>query len=177
MGRKTKTQLVIIAYCATLWATNWSVSTSYDREIGLTHSAIDLRGLGVLAGGIVTFVCLRRLWKLLRELLELGVRIPSGTRIWGEWGQLWFLAPLAIGVRNPWSTNADDGTLTTTVFEYGGELSLYSILVSASAIMLFQTVVNLESLHPDNEQNHGFHRSRGGAISQVDAQLPRLGES
>ena len=177
MKRNAKTQWIIIAYCVTLWATNWSVSTSYDRELGLTHAALDLRGLGMLMGGIITFVCLRRQWKLLRELLNLGVRTPSKGRIWGEWGQLWFLAPLAICVRNPSPSIADDGTLATTVFQYGGDLSLYSMLISASAIMLFQTVVNLESLQTVNEQNHGFHRSRSGPDTQVDTHHPRLGES
>lgn len=153
MKPSTKLQLVIAAYSTALWVTNWRVSTSYDREIGLIRSGIDLRGFGALIGALVTLVCLRRLWQLLRELLGLGVRIPASTRVWGDWRMLWFLVPLAFGISNRSSSLADDGSLMTTVFQYGGSPSYVSIVLSASAIMLFQTVVNLESLHPSNGQS------------------------
>ena len=160
MKPSTKLFLVIATYSVALWATNWRISTSYAREIGVTQSGLDLRGIGALAGGLITVVCLRRLWKLSRELLDRGVRIPASMRIWGNWRMLWFLLPLAIVTTNRSSSIADDGSLTTTIVEYGGDLSFVSIVVSASAIMLFQTVVNLESLHPDNEQNKGVARER-----------------
>ena len=165
MKSTTKVRLIVASYCVGLWLTNWSFSTSYDRNVGLTSQSLDLRGLGAVVGGLVTFVCVRRLWHLIRELLALGVRIPRDARICGDWGLLWLLAPLAFGVSNRSTGLTNDGTLATTIFQYGGDWpSILSIGLSASAIMLFQTVVHLESNHPDKEQNNAMNRSRGVAV-------------
>ena len=153
MKPNPRIHLIVAVYCATLWATNWCLSTSYDREAGTTYSSVDLRGLGAVVGGIVTVVCGRRLWKLLRELLEIGVRIPAQIRIRGQWRLLLYLAPLEFVLTNSESSIANDGALVSTVFQYGGEPALLSILLAGSAIMLFQTVVNLESLHPSAANN------------------------
>ena len=160
MERQTKIQLAVIAYCAFLWFTNWRVSTSYDRDIGLTNTELDLRVLGFLFGGIATIVYTRRLWKLTRDLLSLGARIPKEQRIIGQLHLLWLLTPLAFGFDNHWATVAGDGAIAETVFEYGGDLSVLSIILSASAIMLFQTIINLESFHPDAGHNKTMNRSR-----------------
>ena len=152
MNSATKVRLIIVVYCVALWVTNWSYATSYDREFGLTSRSVDLRGLGALLGGLVTFVCFRRLWRLIREFLALGVHVPSEAKIWGEWWMLWFLLPLAFGLTNKATDVADDGTLATTVFQYGGGWpSACSIAFSASAIMLFQSVVRLEAYCPHKE--------------------------
>lgn len=144
--RNTTTHWIILAYCAVLWLTNWSWSTEYDRDIGLTHSSIDLRGLGAIVGAMITAVCVRRAWKLVRELLDLGVRIPKKQRLLGDWGMLWYLIPLGIGVGSQSHSTEIAGVLTTSEFQYGGSMgSIYSLILSAFAIMLFQTVVNLEA--------------------------------
>ena len=165
MKASTKVRLIVIAYSVALWVTNWSYATTYDRDVGVTSQSLDLRGLGAVIGGLVTFVCVRRLWNLTREFFALGVRIPSDARIFGDWGLLWLLAPLALGVSNRSTDIASDGTLATTMFQYGGDWpTILSIGLSASAIMLFQTVVRLESHHPDKEQNQAMNRSRGVAV-------------
>ncbi|GAA5504868.1 hypothetical protein [Novipirellula caenicola] len=137
---------IILAYCFVLWLTNWSWSTDYDRDIGLTHSSIDLRGLGAILGMLVTVICVRRVWMLFREILDLSVRIPRQRRLLGDWGMLWYLVPLIISFGSQSHSTSIDGVLATSKFQYGGDVaSIYSLVLSASAIMLFQTVVNLEA--------------------------------
>ena len=158
--RNTTTHWIILAYCFALWLTNWRWSTNYDRDIGLTHSSIDLRGFGAVVGALVTVICVRRAWKLLREMLDLGVRIPRQLRLLGDWGMLWYLIPLGIGFRSQSHSTEIDGVLALSEFQYGGSVaSVCSLVLSASAIMLFQTVVNLEAQRA--KQNHAMDRSRG----------------
>jgi hypothetical protein len=80
-------------------------------------------------------------------------------------GYALFFAPPALGLSNRSIDIADDGTLATTIFQYGGDwTSVCSIGLSASAIMLFQTVVRLEGHHLHKEQNNGMQRSGGGEV-------------
>lgn len=81
-------------YCVILWLTNWSIAYTYDRELGITSSATDLRGLGTLISAWITFSCLRRIWKLLRVYLDKPFRVPLTLSLWGDWRYLLLLIPL-----------------------------------------------------------------------------------
>ena len=87
---------------------------------------------------------------MLRILMESSVRIPRDIKFLSGWSYLVLLYPLFIG----YSSHKDsiiDGVSVTTIFEYGGEVSVYSALFSAIAIMLFQFLVRLESMNPKNQ--------------------------
>ena len=136
MNPKEKTLLYIVGYCAILWLTNWT----------WTHyGTLELRGLGALFGIIISIVLTRKIWCQIRSLLAQGITIPRELRLWGDWRYLLLLFPLAVGYTYQASGTANDGTAIHTVFQYGGAPSGYSILFSALAIMLFQTLVNLNT--------------------------------
>ena len=166
--RNTPTHWILLAYCVVLWLTNWSWSTEYESKIGVAHTSIDLRWLGAILGGIVTVICIRRAWRLIRELMDLGVRVPREQRLVGNWGMLWYLIPLGIRVVPQWHSTVIEGVVRTSEFQYGGSMaSLYSLVLSASAIMLFQTVVNLESQLA--KQNNSVPALEGGKPLQMEA--------
>ena len=152
MKPDSKTFVVILAYCAVLWLTNWSLSHEYAREVGMTSSTLDMRVLGALIGFVATFVLSRRIWRITRAFLDVGVRIPKSVRLWGSWNYLFLLLPLAIRITYHTSGTADDGAGVQTVIEYGGGASWASALFSAIAIMLFQLLAKIESFNPDNEE-------------------------
>ncbi|MCH8475714.1 MAG: hypothetical protein LAT55_10855 [Opitutales bacterium] len=140
-----KTFYVILGYCAFLWVTNWSLSHTYDRDLGLIASSLDLRGLGAFLGIALSLFYLRQIWKTLRIFLDKQIRIPQTARLYGSWAYLLLLFPLAINTRHIFHRTTGDGTTTTTVFEYGGGPSIASVLLSAMAIMLYQTHLTLKS--------------------------------
>jgi len=145
-----KANLIIVCYCVFLWLTNWTLTHTYDRKAGLTSDSHDYRPLGVLIGVVMSYVLARRIWRLFRDLLDQRIRIPSGRRIWGSWTVLILLLPMFWSYRTEGAGTADDGAAMTTIFEYGGGASIYSVLFSALAIMLFQTLVNMEAYCSEN---------------------------
>jgi len=150
MKPESKTFTIIFGYCSVLWLTNWSLSHEYAREVGLTESHIDLRGLGALLGLVASIILARRIWVVARILFDGQVRIPKSTRLWGAWSYLALLLPLAFGMTHNSSGSAEDGVFIKTVFEYGG--SWASALSSGIAIMLFQLLIRLESFNPENNE-------------------------
>lgn len=150
MKPDTKTFAIIFGYCSVLWLTNWSLSHSYAREVGLTESSLDMRGLGPLFGVSASIILARRIWRVTRILLDTGVRIPSSIRLWDSWHYLWLVLPLAFGMTHHSSGLADDGATIKTVFEYGG--SWASPLFSGLAILLFHLLIRLEGFNPENKK-------------------------
>jgi hypothetical protein len=148
MKPETKTFAIIFGYCLVLWMTNWTVSHSYARDVGLTESSLDMRGLGAIIGVVASIILTRRIWRVTRILFDEGVRIPSSMRLWGSWHYLLLVLPLAYGVTYHSSGIDDDGAAIKTVFEYGGFWA--SPLFSGLAIMLFQLLIRLEAFNLDN---------------------------
>ena len=158
MKPESKVFVIIFGYCVILWATNWSLSHEYSREVGLTAASIDMRGLGALIGLIASIILGRRIWRVVRALFDMQVRIPMTRRLWSSWGYLWLLLPLTFGkVTHSYGTT-EDGAAIKTIFEYGG--SWASPLFSGLAIMLFQLLIRLEAFNPINKskkQNKALH--------------------
>jgi hypothetical protein len=146
MTLERKITLIATGYAMVLWVTNWRFETTYDRDVGLQFSSLDLRGLSATIGFVIALVCLRRLWLLVRELLARGVAIPTDAPVFGGTKLLLLLLPLALGFDHNNSEVLDDGTLAKTTFTYGGDLAGYTILFSACAIVLFRAVVRLEAV-------------------------------
>ncbi len=145
MKPESKMFALILGYCSIMWLTNWSVSHKNEGASGGSFSVLDLRIYGVLFGVFAVLVLFRRIWRIVRELLDARIRIPRTARLRGTWHYLWFLWPLAPGfTRFSWGL-ADDGTPIETIFEYGGGISWVSILCTALVVMLFQFLVNLEA--------------------------------
>lgn len=162
MKAETKTYTIILGYCVVLWLTNWSLNHDYSREVGLTSSGIDIRGLGAFVGLVAAVILARRVWRVSRILLAAGIQIPMTTRLWGSWSYLWLLVPLAFGLTHHSSGTAKDGANIHTIFEYGGGASWASILFSAIAIMLFQLLIRLESFNPENQE-----AEQGGGLNAL----------
>lgn len=148
MKTGTKVFATIFGYCVVLWLTNWSISREFAREVGLTSSALDLRGLGAGFGGFASIVLFRRIWRVSRALLDARIRIPKSERLWGDWRYLWLLTPLLFQVTHHSSGTEMDGASVHTVFKYGEAPA--SFLLSGLAIMLFQLLVKLEEFDPEN---------------------------
>ncbi|MEM7015434.1 MAG: hypothetical protein AAF585_28580 [Verrucomicrobiota bacterium] len=142
---------IIGVYCVSLWVTNWSWVREYDRETGVTGFVIDLRGTGAVVGFLCSIFLIRRVWQVMRLILDAGARIPSSERLWGRWRYLLLLFPLAWQADYASSGQSKDGADFQSVVEYGGGPSGASILLSAIAIMLFQFLVRLESFNPENQ--------------------------
>jgi len=149
MKSEKKTFIIIFLYCLVLWLTNWSMNREFSREKEIYfESNLDLRGLGILLGGIASIILARRIWLTARMLWATGIEIPIKTRLWGSWSYLGLLVPLAFGATHHSSGTAEGGANLHTVFEYGGGTSLGSILSSAIAIMLYQLLTRLKSFTP-----------------------------
>lgn len=145
MKHEIKIKLYIVIYCALMWLTNWSISHDYDRTEGSIHDSMDYRVIGSIIGLIATYILARKAWRLIRYVMAFHIRIPLGQQLWGSWGILLLLLPICFSHERVSSGIADDGASVRTVFSYGGESSLVLIIFSASAVMLFQLVVYLES--------------------------------
>ncbi|MCC9603774.1 hypothetical protein LOC67_24755 [Stieleria sp. JC731] len=148
MNSAAEVKVAIIAqgYAALICVTNWRHETTWDREVGLQMSAIDLRGVGAIIGGFVAVICLRRIWTLVRRLLSCGARVPIGNRIWGRISSLLFFLPMLIGFSYNHGEIIERDVLQMTTVTYGGGYSVLSAVLSALAVLAFQAVVELESL-------------------------------
>ena len=149
MNPHKKILLCVSAYCILLWLTNWSSSTVYDRDQGLTAESLDMRGAGITLGIIFSIVFLRRIYLVMRILMESSVRIPKDLKFLSGWSYLALLLPLLYGYSHH-KDSIVEGVKATTIFQYGGDLSAFSLLFSGIAIMLFQFLVRLESFNPEN---------------------------
>lgn len=138
-------QLLTIIYCLILWLTNWSLEYSYDREHGLTYTSIDLRVFTILFSLIASYFLLKKMWRIVRQLLDEGVKVPLDKKLVTGKEFLVLLLPLLFGVTTDSNGLAADGTEFTKTFEYGGSLSVGLIFVAAIFIILFNTLVNLEA--------------------------------
>lgn len=165
MKAETKVFAVILGYSAFLWLTNWSLSREYERESETISSAIDLRGLGILFGLVISAFLVRPIWRLVREFLDSRLRIPKSIPLFGSWFYLLLLLPLGFGFDHSWTRHADDGAAVHSDFAYGGgDTRVFSILFSGLAIMLFQLLVRLEACSPDNaseDQTSGYQPPTG----------------
>ncbi|MEP0058215.1 hypothetical protein [Rhodopirellula bahusiensis] len=151
LTREQKVALITQLYTIVLCFTNWRHETTWDREVGLTVSAIDLRGTGALIGGIISAICLRRIWSLYRQLLSRGAVVPSEHRIWGRFRLALFLLPMLLTYTWTESIVIDGDVPQRTTITYGGGFADVSMAISAFAILAFQTVVELESLVASDE--------------------------
>jgi len=149
MKPEAKLNLIVLGYCVFLWLSNWSLSHTYYRKGGVVASSIDFRPVGLLLGVIASYILARRIWRVVRSYLDRGIRIRSEMRIWGGWTMLLLLMPLCFGYSSQSNGFADDGVPMTTIFEYGGTISLYSAVFSGFVIMLFLALVRLESFNPE----------------------------
>ena len=149
MNPHKKILLCVTAYCVLLWLTNWSTSTVYDHDQGLTSESLDMRGAGIIIGVIFSIVFLRRIYLIMRILMESSVRIPREIKFLSGWSYLGLLLPLLYGYSS-YKDSMVDGVKATTIFQYGGDFSGFSLLFSGIAIMLFQFLVKLESFNPEN---------------------------
>ncbi len=144
MNHQVKMRLLILGYCLFLWSTNWSLFYKYAREgAGLKSSGIDPHGLGLLITIAITILLARKVWLLMRGMLDCGMIIPLKSRIWGQKRNIILLFPLALNHSVISSEMGQDGVMITTIFKYGSELAPYTILIGWLAIMLFQTLSNL----------------------------------
>lgn len=150
MTPQTRILVCTLTYCVFLWATNWQSSTEYHQSAGLTASSYDLRLLGVLLGVVFSIILLKRIYTVMRILMESSVSISRDIKFLSGWSYLGLLYPLFIGYSSHKDSIVNE-VPTTTIFEYGGDVSVYSALFSAIAIMLFQFLVRLESLNPENQ--------------------------
>ncbi len=149
MNPHKKILLCVTIYCVFLWLTNWSTSTVYDREQGLIEEYLDMRGAGIFLGVVFSVVFLRRIYLTMRILMESPVSVPKDIKFFSGWSYLGLLLPLLYG----YSSHKDSmvgGVKATTIFQYGGDFSAFSLLFSGIAIMLFQFLVRLESFNPEN---------------------------
>ena len=131
LSPETKTFAYICGFSMFLWLTNWSYTN--EKEQSLT--VVDLRGLGALLGLVASVILLRRAWSLLREFLNVGIVVSKTMRLCGFWSALWLLLPLLFSYTEK---------LGNETYQYGGGTLWVSFLFSATAIMSFQLVVNLE---------------------------------
>jgi hypothetical protein len=145
MDHQIKMRLWILGYCLFLWSTNWSLMHKYARTVGLKSSGIDLHGLGLLITIAITIILARKAWLLMRKMLDRGMIIPLKSRIWGQKRNIILLLPLALNYSVVSNEIGQDGVMITTTFEYGSELVPYTILTAWLAIMLFQTLCNLNA--------------------------------
>ncbi|KLU05431.1 hypothetical protein RISK_002538 [Rhodopirellula islandica] len=141
-----KVAAITQGYAALACVTCWRYETTWDRDVGVTLSAIDLRGAGALIGGVVSIVCLKRIWSLVRNLLSRGAVVPSEHRIWGRLSSLVFLLPMLVGFSFNHGEIVDSSVLQMTTVTYGGGPAVISAALSALAVLAFQAVVELESL-------------------------------
>jgi len=155
MKPETKLQVYIFCYALILWMTNWSLAHTYDRTTGLASTSRNMQGFGILFSLIVVYILAKRVWKILRVLLDRRIRVPRSLKLWGDWKPLLLLLPLFIGITHHSHGIADDGAAIHTVFEYGGDSSIALFFFGAVAIMLFQLLVRLESFDPDHQGESG----------------------
>ena len=128
-----------------------------DEEVLCVRASL-LDKLGAFTGFVGSFVLVRRVWRVLRIILDAGIRIPNSTRLWGSWSYLVLLLPLVYRMTQHSSGLAEDGAHIDTVFEYGATWA--SVLLSAVAIMLFQLLIRLEALNPKTQmQNKASHHN------------------
>lgn len=102
---------------------------------------------------IASFVLAKRVWELLRKIMDRRIRIPLSLRLWGDWKALWLLLPLFFGSVYHSHGIAEDGAAIHAVYEYGGDSSLAVFFFAATTIKLFQFRVRLEALDPDSNRD------------------------
>jgi len=163
MKPENKIFACILAYCALLWIMNWSLVLRYERDLGVTTSGLDLRGAAALIGLVAAVILARRVWRVSRAILQAGIRIPRSVRLWGSWSYLSLLLPLTFGTSYQSSGLAADGAPVQTLFEYGGGFAWASLLFSATAIMLFQLLIRLESFNPESASASNPGTPKSGA--------------
>ncbi|EMI47487.1 membrane protein [Rhodopirellula sp. SWK7] len=165
LATELKVAIITQGYAALICVTCWRYETTWDHDVGLQLSAFDLRGAGALIGGVISVVCLKRIWSLSRRLLSCGVTVPSGHRIWGRFSSLLFLLPLLVGFSINDGEIVEGDILQMTTVTYGGGPALLSATLSALAVLAFQAVVELESLAsqlcPDVSDNQAVHTEHG----------------
>ncbi len=149
MKPATKVSTCILGYCLFLALTNWSITFANTPETGATSSGLKLQFLGLATSFIITIVLAYTNWKLVRKVLDRGMRIPKDHKLRGDWLWLLFLLPLLVHLSWPLSMIAKDETNLAVTFEYGSEIGILNFFFSAWAIMLFQALVKLEILNPD----------------------------
>ncbi len=138
-----KISIIISCYCAILWLTNWSLTYEYNRESGLKSSSISPIGFGVIVSFVMVIILLIAIWKQIRVLLESEIMIPRNIRLFGYKIYCFLLIPLAFRIQEAYPIIDTDGTKGTKFYSYGGEISSYTIVWTAIAIMLFQLYINL----------------------------------
>ena len=138
------TPVIIVSYCVILYLTNLTLEHQAIRQIGITASSYKLRTWAAMFGIMASLTLAQRVWELLRSFLDEEIRIPRKVRLWRHWQYLLLLLPLGYGFDKQYSTVAEDGTIVTTIFTYGGSDSVLLILFSALPIMLFQILARLE---------------------------------
>jgi hypothetical protein len=144
MKPETKVSLSILGYCIFLWLTNWSIGNHYDRTNGTTFTGVDLRGFGLLVSAVATYMITKRIWKTIRLYLDQGIRIPSTTRLLGDWTYLILLIPLFVTYSSTSYSTATDGAGVETKFVYGEGISWVTFIFSSISIMLFQVLSKLK---------------------------------
>jgi ABC-type amino acid transport system permease subunit len=108
-------------------------------------------GLGAIVSCIILIILLVKTWKLIRFLLDKGIKIPRKIPLWGYKIYLILLIPLMLRFATTSSYTNHDGSTYTHTFQYGGNMSSYTILYTAIAIMLYQLHANLKKIIKEQE--------------------------
>jgi hypothetical protein len=137
-----KMRLIIIGYCIFLYLMNFSYTVHYKYDKGSQSSTIELQKLAFLISFILMIVLAVRLWKFIRRMLDVGIKIPLKTPVWGQFSNFLLLLPLYIHHTVGTSEILNNGTIVTKTFIYGPSHDLVIMLVPGMAIMLFQTLCN-----------------------------------
>lgn len=148
MNSEKKVLLTILIYCAILWFTNWSLVYTDPAKHDMVMSSLGFKGLGVGLGLFTSTFLTYSIWLKIRQLLSLQATIPTSVQLGGKWRYLLFLSPLLFNYRSYTDSLGENGALLHRDFVYGSSTTIYSLLFSALAIMLFQTLVKLESFSP-----------------------------
>lgn len=123
-------------------ATNWH----YMRSVatGSVTTTVDLSGamLAVAFSLGAIFFLGKDLYRLIRSLLARGVVVPAGLRFI-DWSPCWILLLLTLHISSGFTGTGTRGETIFTQWGYGSDCSLSALLLSGTAIILFQFYARL----------------------------------
>lgn len=144
MNPIVKLHLGSAAYCALLVGLNWTRSTEYSRQFGVTSESYSPVALAWL---ISTAVVVYLAYRCVRSALS---RLASGRKVReGRWIESWsvivYALPLLVHKTSSSSWIEADGALATMSGGYGHALSGRVFLFAVLGLLLFQIVSRLGS--------------------------------
>jgi len=123
--------------------TNWSYVVKHERQSGLVSINIQFVGLPLFVCLIAAPILLWRIYRMVRDYLSDGVRIPKKERF-VDWSPCILLLVLLFHWSNISTGIAADGAVITRTLSYGSEASGATLIASVILIGLFQFYTGLK---------------------------------